>query len=130
MGLFSVIKPLSNYPHRFIYCTPYFIACLSFQKLMATLKAPDQESKTTVMAINLILQFLYFELRHSNKVVKWVHRKLSLELDELISKTTIGKLFDKLSVSLLSSLFLFSSYAVFDIIVQMKRCPLGIFKLN
>ncbi|XP_058062744.1 PDZ domain-containing protein 8 [Anopheles bellator] len=66
--------------------------------LMENIKAPDQESKSTIMAINLILQFLYFELRQSNRVRKWFHRKLSLELDELISKTTTGKLFDKLKI--------------------------------
>ncbi|KAL1398053.1 hypothetical protein pipiens_009265, partial [Culex pipiens pipiens] len=66
--------------------------------LLASIKAPDAESKSTIMAINLILQFLYSELRNSNRVRKWFHRKLSLELDELISKTTIGKLFDKLSI--------------------------------
>ncbi|XP_065083846.1 PDZ domain-containing protein 8 isoform X2 [Ochlerotatus camptorhynchus] len=66
--------------------------------LLSSIKAPDAESKSTIMAINLILQFLYFELRHSNRVRKWFHRKLSLELDELISKTTTGKLFDKLSI--------------------------------
>uniref|UniRef100_A0A182T213 PDZ domain-containing protein n=1 Tax=Anopheles maculatus TaxID=74869 RepID=A0A182T213_9DIPT len=66
--------------------------------LLENIKAPDQESKSTIMAINLILQFLYFELRQSNRVRKWFHRKLSLELDELISKTTTGKLFDKLTI--------------------------------
>ncbi|XP_058448216.1 PDZ domain-containing protein 8 [Malaya genurostris] len=66
--------------------------------LLASIKAPDTESKSTIMAINWILQFLYFELRHSNQVRKWFHRKLSLELDELISKTTTGRLFDKLSI--------------------------------
>ncbi|XP_058823324.1 PDZ domain-containing protein 8 [Topomyia yanbarensis] len=66
--------------------------------LLASIKAPDAESKSTIMAINMILQFLYFELRHSNQVRKWFHRKLSLELDELISKTTTGRLFDKLSI--------------------------------
>ncbi|XP_055638028.1 PDZ domain-containing protein 8 [Toxorhynchites rutilus septentrionalis] len=66
--------------------------------LLENIRAPDAESKSTIMAINLILQFLYFELRHSNRVRKWFHRKLSLELDELISKTTTGKLFDKLSI--------------------------------
>lgn len=68
------------------------------QTMMMDIKASDPQSKTTVMGINLILQFLYFELRHSNSVRKWFHRKLSLELDELITKTTTGKLFDKLSV--------------------------------
>ncbi|XP_062554858.1 PDZ domain-containing protein 8 [Armigeres subalbatus] len=76
------------------YSEPYVLP----DTLLANIKAPDAESKSTIMAINLILQFLYFELRHSNRVRKWFHRKLSLELDELISKTTTGKLFDKLSI--------------------------------
>jgi PDZ domain-containing protein 8 len=73
----------------------YFI----LQNILLNLKTPDAESKNTLMAINLILQFLYFELRHSNAVRKWFYRKLSLELDELLLKTTTGKLFDKLTVS-------------------------------
>lgn len=59
------------------------------------------DDKGAIASVNLILQFLFFELRYSNKVRKWFDRKLSLELDELISKTTTGKLFDKLSVSLI-----------------------------
>ncbi|XP_055609094.1 PDZ domain-containing protein 8 [Uranotaenia lowii] len=76
------------------YSEPYVLP----DTLLSNIKAPDAESKSTIMAINLIQQFLYFELRNSNRVRKWFHRKLSLELDELISKTTIGKLFDKLSI--------------------------------
>lgn len=51
-----------------------------------------------MIAINLVLQFLFYELRYRTDVRKWFYRKLSLELDELLTKTTSGKLFDKLSV--------------------------------
>lgn len=50
------------------------------------------------MAINLVLQFLFYELRHSNRVRKWFYRKLSLELDELLTKSTTGRFFDKLTI--------------------------------
>lgn len=65
---------------------------------MASIK-DDPDSKNSVTGINLILQFLFQELRYSNKVRKWFHRKLSLELDELLTKTAIGKFFDKLMAS-------------------------------
>lgn len=65
---------------------------------MASLRSPDPERKNPITAFNLIFQFLFFELRNASKVRKWFYRKLTLELDELISKTTIGKFFDKLSV--------------------------------
>lgn len=64
---------------------------------MNDLSDPETKNNSTV-AVNLVLQFLFFELRHSNRVRKWFHRKLSQELDELITKTTIGKLFDRLSI--------------------------------
>lgn len=65
---------------------------------MSKVHSANPEDKNSIVAVNLVLQFLYNELRHSNQVRKWFYRKLSLELDELISKTTTGKLFDKLSV--------------------------------
>lgn len=66
---------------------------------MGSLNSSDPEIKTPTLAFNLIFQFLFFELRNTAKVHKWFYRKLTLELDELISKTTIGRFFDKLTVS-------------------------------
>ncbi|KAG5671946.1 hypothetical protein PVAND_002114 [Polypedilum vanderplanki] len=57
------------------------------------------EKTSQIKSINLVLQFLFFELRYSNNVRKWFIRKLSLELDELLAKTTIGKFFSKLTIS-------------------------------
>lgn len=70
------------------------------QTILGSIHAPELENSNPTIAFNLIFQFLFFELRNANKVRKWFHRKLSLELDELITKTTTGKLFDKLSVNL------------------------------
>lgn len=66
---------------------------------MGSIHSPELENRNPTIAFNLIFQFLFFELRNANRVRKWFHRKLSLELDELITKTTTGKLFEKLSVS-------------------------------
>lgn len=78
------------------------------QAILASIHSPEIENRNPTIAFNLIFQFLFFELRNANKVRKWFHRKLSLELDELISKTTTGKLFDKLSVSENASCYEFS----------------------
>lgn len=70
-----------------------------FQEVLQNIKLPDADGKSPTIAINLVLQFLFYELRYRTDVRKWFYRKLSLELDELLTKTTTGKLFDKLSVS-------------------------------
>lgn len=66
--------------------------------MLQNIKLPDADGKSPTIAINLVLQFLFYELRYRTDVRKWFYRKLSLELDDLLTKTT-GKLFDKLSVS-------------------------------
>lgn len=69
------------------------------QEVLQNIKLPDADGKSPTIAINLVLQFLFYELRYRTDIRKWFYRKLSLELDELLTKTTTGKLFDKLSVS-------------------------------
>ncbi|XP_055677411.1 PDZ domain-containing protein 8 [Lutzomyia longipalpis] len=66
--------------------------------VLSSIKSSESESKNPIVAINLVLQFLFYELRHSNRVRKWFYRKLSLELDELLTKSTTGRLFDKLTI--------------------------------
>lgn len=65
---------------------------------MANVHSADPDSKKPVIAFNLVFQFLFHELRNSSRVRKWFYRKLTVELDELITKTTTGKFFDKLTV--------------------------------
>lgn len=77
------------------------------QAILGSIHSPELENQIPTVAFNLIFQFLFFELRNANRVRKWFHRKLSLELDELITKTTTGRLFEKLSVSLYSAAHLY-----------------------
>lgn len=46
-----------------------------------------------------MMQFLFHELRHSDSIKRWLYKKLSLEFDELLSKTTTGKFFEAVTVS-------------------------------
>lgn len=82
--------------------TNFLLYVILWQAILGGIHAPELANRNPTIAFNLIFQFLFFELRNANKVRKWFHRKLSLELDELLSKTTTGKLFDKLSVRVLS----------------------------
>ncbi|XP_045460736.1 PDZ domain-containing protein 8 isoform X1 [Harmonia axyridis] len=58
----------------------------------------NSDGKDCSLPISLILQFLFHELRHSESLKCWLYKKLSLEFDELLTKTTIGKFFDSISI--------------------------------
>ncbi|EDW29899.1 GL15849 [Drosophila persimilis] len=56
------------------------------------------QGASALISLNFVMQFLFHEFKNSNRVRKWFYRKLSIELDELITKTTTGKLLDKLTI--------------------------------
>ncbi|ALC49610.1 CG10362 [Drosophila busckii] len=56
------------------------------------------QDSSALASLNFVMQFLFHEFKNSNRVRKWFYRKLSIELDELITKTTTGKLLDKLTI--------------------------------
>lgn len=90
------VKHQTNFPSQI---HAHDLLCFHFQALLDGLNSSQTDEKTTqIKSVNLVLQFLFFELRSSNQVRKWFMRKLSMELDELLTKTTIGKFFSKLSV--------------------------------
>lgn len=70
----------------------------NFQSLEDALKSSSINKKESCLALNLLFQFLFKELRHAQKVQKWFRRKLSLEFEELLTRTTTGKLFDSVKV--------------------------------
>jgi hypothetical protein len=63
------------------------------------LQSSDIPKRESCLALNLLLQFLFKELRNAQKVRRWFRHKLSLEFEELLTRTTTGKLFDSVSVS-------------------------------
>ncbi|XP_068158763.1 LOW QUALITY PROTEIN: PDZ domain-containing protein 8 [Drosophila tropicalis] len=56
------------------------------------------QGASALVSLNFVMQFLFHEFKNSNRVRKWFYRKLSIELDELVTKTTTGKLLDKLTI--------------------------------
>lgn len=58
----------------------------------------DGKNLDASISISLMLQFLFHELRHSQSVKRWLYKKLTLEFDELLNKTTIGKFFEAVKV--------------------------------
>lgn len=78
------------------------IVCLFLlQALKKELESDDSNEKSegSSLPISLMLQFLFHELRHSDSIKRWLYKKLSLEFDELLTKTTIGKFFDEVTVN-------------------------------
>lgn len=59
-------------------------------------RSPSQGNEN--LAINLTLQFLFNELRKSERVHLWLYRKLNSEFKELMTQTTTGKLFESVQV--------------------------------
>jgi len=70
-----------------------------FQSLVDALQSNDIPKRESCLALNLLFQFLFKELRNAEKVRHWFRHKLSLEFEELLTRTTTGKLFDCVSVS-------------------------------
>lgn len=79
--------------------TFHLLICL-FQALKNELQSDDSYEKSVYssLPVNLMFQFLFHELRHSDGIKRWLYKKLSLEFDELLNKTTIGKFFDAVTV--------------------------------
>jgi hypothetical protein len=69
------------------------------QSLVDALQSNDIPKRESCLALNLLFQFLFKELRNAQKVRRWFRHKLSLEFEELLTRTTTGKLFDCVSVS-------------------------------
>jgi hypothetical protein len=69
------------------------------QSLVDALQSSDIPKRESCLALNLLFQFLFKELRNAEKVRRWFRHKLSLEFEELLTRTTTGKLFDCVSVS-------------------------------
>ncbi|KAF4531644.1 hypothetical protein B566_EDAN006575 [Ephemera danica] len=68
------------------------------QVLLDMLETSETPKKETCVALNLLFHFLFHELRNSDEVRTWFLKKLSLEFDELLTRSTTGKLIDKITI--------------------------------
>lgn len=83
-----------------------------FQSLVDALQSNEIPKRESCLALNLLFQFLFKELRNAEKVRHWFRHKLSLEFEELLTRTTTGKLFDCVSVSYILTLILLTLITV------------------
>jgi hypothetical protein len=83
-----------------------------FQSLVDALQSNEIPKRESCLALNLLFQFLFKELRNAEKVRHWFRHKLSLEFEELLTRTTTGKLFDCVSVSYIVTLILLTLITV------------------
>ncbi|EEB17881.1 conserved hypothetical protein [Pediculus humanus corporis] len=55
-------------------------------------------TKESCVSLNLMLQFLFHELRDTEKIRLWFRKKLCIEFEELLSKSTIGKMVGNIKI--------------------------------
>jgi len=82
-------QPLSGAPH-----TPVVD---SFQPPKGILEGANY-GKESSGALNALFQFLFQECRNTKRVRQWFHQRLTLELEELLTRTTTGKLFERIQL--------------------------------
>ncbi|XP_022196528.2 PDZ domain-containing protein 8 isoform X2 [Nilaparvata lugens] len=54
--------------------------------------------KEEVGSLNYLFQFLFQECRNTERVRQWFWQKLTLELEELLTRTTTGKMFESIAL--------------------------------
>ncbi|KAJ8298224.1 hypothetical protein KUTeg_024755 [Tegillarca granosa] len=92
------------------------------QELLKLAKDPEQiGKKESCISFNLICQFLFKELKDTRFLRQWAVRKMNVELSELLTNTTTGKVIDQISVrefSLGNTFPVIKSVAVHNVIVE------------
>ncbi|XP_073969066.1 PDZ domain containing 8 isoform X2 [Rhodnius prolixus] len=58
----------------------------------------SSRGKESAGAINALLQFLFQECRNTKRVRKWFRDRLRFELEELLTRTTTGRLFESIAL--------------------------------
>ncbi|XP_044730978.1 PDZ domain-containing protein 8 [Chrysoperla carnea] len=89
-------KPLIASVHKPIfekYCLPEGI-----KNQLDIINEDDTKKENSSLAVSLLLQFLFYELRNKNTIKQWFYEKLSLEFDDLLTKTTTGKFFEAVNI--------------------------------
>lgn len=66
--------------------------------LLESIRSKQPTGKESCTAVNLLLQFLFHELRDTEKIRKWFRNKLSLEFEELLSRSAIGRMIGSIKI--------------------------------
>ncbi|VDI27532.1 Hypothetical predicted protein [Mytilus galloprovincialis] len=84
------VEPISHKPQFCQYKLP--------KELLAVIRDQDQKGhKESCIALNLVIQFLFKELRDTNRVRRWVTKKMNIEFNDMLQSTT-GKLIEKITL--------------------------------
>ncbi|XP_071125870.1 PDZ domain-containing protein 8-like [Mytilus edulis] len=84
------VEPISHKPQFCQYKLP--------KELLAVIHDQDQKGrKESCIALNLVIQFLFKELRDTNRVRRWVTKKMNIEFNDMLQSTT-GKLIEKITL--------------------------------
>ena len=62
------------------------------------MRKETNQRKETCLAINLLVQMLFGDLVHTPRLRQWVLNKIHLEFQELMARTSVGKLFHNIRV--------------------------------
>ena len=80
----------------------------------ASNKENENGSKRTdydcVIALNMIFQFLFQELKDTKAVRRYIIRKMTMEFKELLNSKGAGKFVQRISVRIVSISFVYSSF--------------------
>ncbi|CAB3380997.1 Hypothetical predicted protein [Cloeon dipterum] len=125
-ALHCYLKPKSNQTLSSEYAleTPNFEQFQLPQSLLQIINTTESPKKETCVALNLLFHFLYYELRNSEEVRLWFLKKLTLEFDELLTKTTTGKFIDKISIKeidLGSKFPIFNGISIQDVVLHPTK---------
>ncbi|CAK9292867.1 unnamed protein product [Gordionus sp. m RMFG-2023] len=67
------------------------------QEILVGLKN-DSHDENSSLAINLLLQFLFKELKDTGRIKRWIVNKIYIELQDLITTSTVGKILKEIRV--------------------------------
>ena len=86
-----------------IYCYHFYLSLLYFKKKIIKKMIDDIQNDDTnkngnnVLALNMLFQFLFQELKDTKAVRRYIIRKMTLEFKELLNSKTASKLIQRIS---------------------------------
>ncbi|XP_043202074.1 PDZ domain-containing protein 8-like, partial [Amphibalanus amphitrite] len=69
------------------------------EELADEVRKETYQRKETCLAINLLVQMLFGDLVHTPRLRLWVLNKIHLEFQELMARTSVGKLFHNIRIN-------------------------------
>ncbi len=68
------------------------------REILKTNKEELSNDAESILALNMLLQFLFQELKDTKSIRRYIIRKLSIEFKELLTTKGAGKIVERLTV--------------------------------